>query len=39
MSKCYQGSVLVNCDIAAIGRCGAHTMSTGACRRHAPIYQ
>ncbi len=41
-SKCHKGyslGVLVYCDISATVRYIGHTMSTGACRWHAPIYQ
>ncbi len=41
-SKCHKGyslGVLVHCDISATVRYIGHTMSTGACRWHAPIYQ
>ncbi len=32
-------SALVQCDISALYAAQRHTMSTGACRQHAPIYQ
>ncbi len=41
-SKCHKGyslGVLVHCDISVTVRYIGHTMSTGACRWHAPIYQ